>query len=57
MYCGVRASIERVGASRFFATRALALSEIYTDAHQDSKETRLPLPAGHAAGGGAGSAP
>ena len=34
---------EHVGASRFFATRALALSEIYPEAHRDTNETECPF--------------
>jgi MFS superfamily sulfate permease-like transporter len=34
---------EQVGAARFFATRALALSEIYTDAHQEGDEPECPF--------------
>ena len=34
---------EQVGAPRFFATRALALSEIYADAHQESSEPDCPF--------------
>ena len=34
---------ERVGASRFFATRAVAVSELYTDAHAGSIEPDCPF--------------
>jgi SulP family sulfate permease len=34
---------ERVGESRFFATRALALSALYTDAHKESDEPDCPF--------------
>ena len=34
---------ERVGAGRFFATRALAVSELYTDAHKESDEPDCPF--------------
>jgi MFS superfamily sulfate permease-like transporter len=34
---------ERVGAARFFATRALAVSELYTDAHAGSNEPDCPF--------------